>query len=42
VGVQVVAPYLHDRTAIAVAGHLEKLLGGFVQPPAFVGRGRTD
>jgi amidase len=35
VGVQVVAPHLHDRTAIAVAGHLEALLGGFVPPPAF-------
>ncbi len=33
VGVQVVAPFLHDRTAIAVAGHLERLLGGFVAPP---------
>jgi amidase len=36
VGVQVVAPHLEDRTAIAVAGHLERLLGGFVPPPAFV------
>ncbi len=35
VGVQVVAPHLHDRTAIAVAGHLERLRGGFVPPPAF-------
>ena len=34
VGVQVVAPHLHDLTAIAVAGHLEQLLGGFVPPPA--------
>jgi amidase len=37
VGVQVVAPHLHDRTAVAVAGHLEQLLGGFVPPPAFAG-----
>ncbi len=36
IGVQVVAPHLHDRTAVAVAGHLEALLGGFVPPPAFV------
>jgi amidase len=35
VGVQVVAPYLEDRTAIAVAGHLERLLGGFTPPPGF-------
>jgi amidase len=34
VGVQVVAPHLHDRTAVAVAGQLESLLGGFVPPPA--------
>jgi amidase len=34
VGVQVVAPHLHDRTAVAVAGVLERLLGGFVPPPA--------
>lgn len=35
VGVQVVAPHLEDRTAVAVAGHLERLLGGFTPPPAF-------
>lgn len=35
VGVQVVATHLEDRTAIAVAGHLERLLGGFTPPPAF-------
>ncbi len=34
-GIQVVAPHLHDRTALAVAGHLERLLGGFVPPPGF-------
>jgi len=34
VGVQIVAPFLEDRTAIAVAGHLERLLGGFTPPPA--------
>ena len=37
VGVQIVAPHLHDRTAVAVAGHLEHLLGGFVAPPAYAG-----
>jgi amidase len=35
VGVQVIAPQYHDRTAVAVAGHLESLLGGFVPPPGF-------
>jgi amidase len=35
VGIQVVAPHLHDRTALAVAGHIERLLGGFVSPPGF-------
>jgi amidase len=35
VGVQVIAPQYHDRTAIAVAGHLEELLGGFVPPPGY-------
>jgi amidase len=35
VGVQVVAPFLEDRTAVAVAAHLERLLGGFTPPPAY-------
>jgi amidase len=35
VGVQLIAPHLHDRTAVAVAGHLEDLLGGFVPPSGF-------
>ena len=35
IGVQVIAPHLPDRTAVAVAGHLEHLLGGFVPPPGF-------
>lgn len=35
VGVQVIAPHLEDRTALAVAGHLERLLGGFTPPPRF-------
>jgi len=35
VGMQVVAPYLEDRTAIRFAKCLEGLLGGFVPPPAF-------
>jgi amidase len=35
VGVQVIAPQYRDRTAVAVAGHLEALLGGFVPPPGY-------
>jgi amidase len=33
VGVQVIAPYLEDRTAIDVARHIERHIGGFVAPP---------
>jgi amidase len=33
VGVQIVAPYLEDRTAIDVARHVESVLGGFRPPP---------
>ncbi|HEY6649214.1 MAG TPA: amidase [Mycobacterium sp.] len=33
VGIQIVGPYLEDRTTLAVARHVEKLLGGFVAPP---------
>jgi amidase len=32
VGMQVIAPYLEDRTAIDVARHLERLLGGYRRP----------
>jgi amidase len=35
VGVQVVAPYLRDRDAIALAGHLADLVGGYDVPPGF-------
>jgi amidase len=35
VGVQIVGPYLEDRTTIAFAGLLERELGGFVAPPGF-------
>ena len=34
VGVQVVAPYLHDRTAMAFARHIAEVTGGYVAPPA--------
>ena len=33
VGVQVVAPYLHDHTAITVAGLLAAVVGGYEPPP---------
>jgi amidase len=33
VGVQVIAPHLEDRTAVDVARHIERLLGGYAEPP---------
>lgn len=33
VGIQIVAPYLEDRTAIAFAAALAQEIGGFVEPP---------
>jgi amidase len=35
VGIQIVGPYLEDRTTLAVARCIEELLGGFVWPPGF-------
>jgi amidase len=35
VGIQIVGPYLEDRTPIALAAQLADLLGGFVPPPGF-------
>ncbi|MBW7967945.1 amidase [Bradyrhizobium sp. BR 10289] len=34
VGVQIIGPYLEDRTTIALAGLIEREFGGFVPPPA--------
>jgi amidase len=34
VGIQIVGPYLHDRTVIAFAQVLAGLHGGFIPPPA--------
>lgn len=34
VGIQVVGPYLEDRTSLFVAARLEEILGGFDPPPA--------
>jgi amidase len=33
VGIQIVAPHLHDRTALFVAARLAELTGGYVPPP---------
>jgi amidase len=35
VGVQIVGPYLEDRTTLAFAELIERELGGFVTPPGF-------
>jgi amidase len=35
VGIQIVGPFLADRTTLAVARCIEQLLGGFVPPPGF-------
>lgn len=35
VGVQVIGPYLEDRTTIAFAGLLEREFGGFKAPPGY-------
>lgn len=37
VGIQVVAPYLHDRTTLAFARCMAEVLGGYVAPPAAAG-----
>ena len=33
VGIQIVGPYLHDRTTIDIAGHLSSVVGGCPRPP---------
>jgi len=35
VGMQVIAPYLHDRRAIQVAGLVSEVVGGYEVPPGF-------
>jgi amidase len=37
IGVQIVGPYLEDRTPIAFAALIEREFGGFVPPPGFAG-----
>jgi len=38
VGIQVVAPYLHDRTALTFARRITEVLGGYTPPPLAVDR----
>lgn len=35
IGIQIIGPYLEDRTPIAFAGMLEREFGGFVAPPGY-------
>jgi amidase len=35
VGMQIVAPYLHDRRAVRAAQLVEEILGGYTPPPGF-------
>ena len=35
IGVQILGPYLEDRTTIAFAGLIEREFGGFVPPPGY-------
>src|SRR5262249_5030921 len=35
VGMQVIAPYLHDRRAISVAGLVSEVVGGYEVPPGY-------
>ncbi len=35
IGVQIIGPYLEDRTVLAFAGMLEREFGGFVAPPGY-------
>ena len=35
VGMQIIGPYLEDRTPIAFAEAMERAFGGFVAPPGY-------
>jgi amidase len=37
VGMQIVGPYLEDRTPLAFAGLVEREFGGFTPPPGYAG-----
>ena len=39
IGVQIIGPYLEDRTTIAFAEFLEREFGGFMPPPGYAGTG---
>jgi len=35
IGMQIIGPYLEDRTTIAFAEFIEREFGGFVAPPGY-------
>lgn len=35
IGIQIIAPYLEDRSALDFARHIEQLMGGFKAPPGY-------
>ena len=37
IGVQIIGPYLEDRTVLAFAAGIEREFGGFVPPPGYAG-----
>jgi len=37
IGVQIIGPYLEDRTTLAFAELIEREFGGFVPPPGYAG-----
>ena len=37
IGVQIIGPYLEDRTVLAFAAMVEREVGGFVAPPGYLG-----
>ena len=39
IGVQIVGPWLEDRTTLELARLIEQEFGGFIPPPAFAGTG---
>ncbi|MBF6598938.1 MAG: amidase [Dehalococcoidia bacterium] len=41
VGVQIIGPYLEDRTPIDIARRLADVIGGFIPPPAYTERARA-
>jgi amidase len=35
IGIQIVGPYLHDRTTLDIGKHLLAMMGGCPRPPGF-------